>query len=154
MPVANRGESGLQFATGAYGLTTFCGARADVKKLRSNKSPPVGLTVAVTTFEPSLYVKRYSPPGCFFGAPASKNLNKPQGPGYLSVEPVCEPPADGWYLLTEFVLLVGVTVEVDEFAELLAPVVEASVVEPAASTEPRLMITRDSPVLNGNFNVF
>jgi hypothetical protein len=74
-------------------LKMFCGARADVNTLLSNKSPPEGFTLAVIAFVPSLYVKRYSPVGCFFDAPppASKNLNNPHVPGYFNVDdPLCE----------------------------------------------------------------
>ena len=69
----------------AYCFKRFCGARTDLNIFLSNKSPPVGLIVAVTVLPPSVYVNLYSPLDCFSGFPASKNLNKPHVPG-LSID--------------------------------------------------------------------
>ena len=132
----------------------FCGARTVVKTVRSNKSPPAGLTVDVTAFEPSLCVRRYSPLGCFFGAPASKNLNNPQVPGYFNDdESVCKLlefvlVANG-LVLVGFVLLNALTFAAEVFAEGAV----GATVELVSVVEAKFINAPVSPALAGNLNV-
>ena len=95
----------------------------------SNKSPPVGLIVAVTVLPPSVYVNLYSPLDCFSGFPASKNLNKPHVPG-LSIDEGADEFAFELCknLLTVFELPVLETFAGGEFAEVFAAGVVPEVV--------------------------
>lgn len=124
-------------------LRKFCGAFICLNIFLSNRSPPLGLTTAVTALPPRLYVKRYSPPACFCGRPASTNRNNPQLPGNFRDE------------LEESVVVAGgdllgvLTFELDEFAEEDVPDVE--VVPPVPAKLIKTPVSTADPAGNVPF---